>query len=154
MSPNGLINKSHHIWMTRQWILQTILTKKWDIQAHVCPQALSVESQSRHAHSFPIKKKKTPGCISADGAWHAVWAETKPTHTTGRRATQTRSNQQRGWACGADSPSKLFSYQQQFKSFTLCWFYLLRFCSTDSSWGAVSRLFFGFRGFGWFCRLQ
>lgn len=56
---------------------------------------MSMESFLCLTHSVPIKKNKknNPGCISADWAWHAVWAEAKPTHTTGRQTTRKQSNQ-------------------------------------------------------------
>lgn len=38
---------------------------------------------------------KPPGCVSADWAWRAVWAETKPTHTTGCQTAQKQSDRRR-----------------------------------------------------------
>ncbi len=56
--------------------------KKYNIQAHVW------RSQWNHSRaSLTASQLKTPGCISADWARHAVLAETKPTHTTGRQTT-------------------------------------------------------------------
>lgn len=49
----------------------------------------------------------TPGCISADWAWHAAWAETKPTHTTRHQTTQTTQHSKTQNV----SPSRLFSCQ-------------------------------------------
>lgn len=73
--------------MTRQWSLRTILTR--NARFRLCWSSLWNHSRA----SLTASQLKTPGCISADWAWHAVWAETKPTHTTGRQATQAQSNQ-------------------------------------------------------------
>lgn len=120
---------SHYIWMTRQWSLRIILTRN-EIFRLVFARwsALWNQKSSCLTHSFPIKNPRMHFC------WLSMACR------LGRKKTNTHN----GTSNHPDdvSLSKLFSYQQKFKSSTLSLLYLLLsitpkllFCSIDSSWG-------------------
>lgn len=114
--------------------------KKYNIQAHVCLLARSVESQSCLAHSFPIKNPRMHFC------WQSMACR------LGRNKTNTHDGTHRRRATSDSTVLKTETVSQstQYKRSALSWFYFLKsrtlrllFCSIDSSWGR-------FRGFLWF----